>query len=1126
MQRLFSAGGRFLLTAGILLGIGAFSAGRLSAQATATITGTITDSSGAAIADAQVQVKNTGTGIAQNTVSDSQGRFRVPELIIGAYDVQATKTGFATVVRKGVTLTVGAQPVVDFQLAVGQQTQTVTVSGEVSQVETQSTAVGALVEQKQISELPLNGRNFTQLLTLAPGVTQIPLQAAGGGQTFYGNGQKYSIAGSRPSGTAYLLDDQDMVNFWNNGPGAGGLGTALGVEAIAEFQTLTNTYSTQFGGNGAVINASTKSGTNAFHGSGFEFLRNDKMEARNIFDGSTAPAFRQNQFGGSIGGPIKKDKLFFFFNYEGLRNFKAVTTQVVVPDQCAHQFLSSTVAPGVCGAAVAQNSNPQVAAAIAATMALYPNTATNELLAGGQPSGTGTTSVIDPSTGQENYLVGRVDYTVNDKSSIFARYVMDRAQRNFTAGVPYWPELDTTRDNFINVEERQIISSRLVNLAHIGFSRPWEDAVTIGSPTVANGVASPGTVASAGVHPFQFFGLASGRQDGLVQSFSGVSQIGAVSTLPFYLVPNKFSFGDDVVWTSGAHSVKAGITATRMRENTYAPFQVGGQWTFPSLAAFMAGTPSQISGQVSDQQNPTADAHKDYRYWVYAPYVDDQWKVSSTLTVTLGLRYSPTSAIGETRHAELQLLNPPYGTWTPITNSTQDNPSLKNFDPRVGIAWDPFKDHKTSIRASFGTFHNVIYSRDLNNWLQPPFITGAQTSTSTPALQYLGACATSCSPFTIAITPGVIPTNGSLNPPNSNYYYVSKTPSQQQWNFNIQREVMPNTVASIGYVGSHSIHMFMQQDFNYPTPCTSPTAGCFYQGRTTYITGTSSAISRLNPQYGALIFANTIAASHYHSLQTSLTRRFASNWQMQASYVLSKSMDDSSGTYGLDGGGLANSGTQPACLSCDTGLSNFNRKHNFRLSGIYTLPSKAKGVLGQVVNGWQVTGVYTYLSGAPLSPLSAANRVFAGSGTTTGRPDLVAGCDLYTGYRTINQWYNPNCFSLQPQGTFGNAGRNIIIGPTLWNLDNSLTKDWRVPQVSERFAVQFRAEFFNILNHPSLQPTFANTASGYANTGQVFAGNPGAGAQAPGVGLNASAGRIFTTSSAPRQIQLALKITF
>src|SRR5215472_5279244 len=350
----------------------------LYAQATATIVGTVMDPSGATIGGAMVQVKNPGTSITQTTVSDEQGRYRFPDLAIGEYEVQASQPGVQTVVRKDITLTVGSTPVVDFRLPLGQAAETVTVAAEVSQVETQSTGFGALVESKQITELPLNGRNFTQLITLAPGVTQIPTGAPGAGSTFYGNGQKYSIAGARPSGQAYLLDDQDMVNFWNNGPGAGGLGTALGVEAIAEFQSLINTYSTQFGGNGAVINASSRSGTNAFHGSAFEFLRNDKLEARNFFDvQSGAPPYHQNQFGGSIGGPIKRDKIFFFANYEGLRKSQVTSTIVTVPDACAHQFLTTASASGACGAPVAQNgtpfgTNPTVQSAIRNTMALWP----------------------------------------------------------------------------------------------------------------------------------------------------------------------------------------------------------------------------------------------------------------------------------------------------------------------------------------------------------------------------------------------------------------------------------------------------------------------------------------------------------------------------------------------------------------------------------------------------------------------------------------------------------------------------------------------------------------------------------------------------------------------------------
>ena len=303
---------------------------RLHGQAaTATVTGTVTDSSGAAIAGAAVSAKNTGTSVTLSTTSDGQGRYILPDLAIGDYDVQATKVGFQSVVRKGMNLTVGSTPVADFQLPVGQTNQTVNVEGSVSQVETETSSVSSLVNQSQMRELPLNGRNFEQLILLAPGAVSYP---AGGSSALVGRAATFSVSGARPEGHAILLDGENLQDWWQRGSGANVSGTSLGVEAIAEFQTLTNTYGAQYGGNGAVVNAVTKSGTNGFHGSAFDFLRNSAMDARNYFDLKSPPAFRKNQYGGSVGGPVKKDKLFFFVNYEGIRQLLGGTSLVTVPD--------------------------------------------------------------------------------------------------------------------------------------------------------------------------------------------------------------------------------------------------------------------------------------------------------------------------------------------------------------------------------------------------------------------------------------------------------------------------------------------------------------------------------------------------------------------------------------------------------------------------------------------------------------------------------------------------------------------------------------------------------------------------------------------------------------------------
>ncbi|HEY7389944.1 MAG TPA: carboxypeptidase regulatory-like domain-containing protein, partial [Bryobacteraceae bacterium] len=394
--------------AGMVLALAFASAGRLHAQGvtSGTVLGTVTDSAGAVVPNASVQVKNTATGQTQQVQTDAQGRYTVPDLPIGNYEAQASAQGFRTTLRTGITLTVGAQAVVDFSLSLGQSQQTVTVEAEVSQVDTLSTAVSSHVEQQQINDLPLNGRNFTDLVTLAPGVSGGSQIGNGGANLLYGTENNFSVSGARSEGQAYLLDNTDIQGFWSHGSGSGVMGTTLGIEAISEFSVLTNTYSAQFGGNGAVVNAASKSGTNSLHGSAYEFLRNSALDARNFFDGSSVPAFRQNQFGGSLGGPIKKDKLFFFVNDEELRKSLGQTFVALVPDANVHNGIVNGVQVPI---------NP----AIAPILALYPLPTTT--LSGG----VGSIPEVDSTVGNENYLLTRIDYNLSAKDSLFVRYVRD-----------------------------------------------------------------------------------------------------------------------------------------------------------------------------------------------------------------------------------------------------------------------------------------------------------------------------------------------------------------------------------------------------------------------------------------------------------------------------------------------------------------------------------------------------------------------------------------------------------------------------------------------------------------------------------------------------------------------------
>src|SRR5437773_1528747 len=372
----------------------------------ASVLGTVTDSTGAVVPGASVRVKNIATGRVQEVPTDEQGRYTIADLPIGEYEAQASLAGFQTTVRRGIALTVGARAIVDFSLSVGRTQESLTVESQVSQVDTVSTAVATYVEAKQINDLPLNGRNFTDLVALVPGVatgSQIGNPGTGTQNLLYGVESNFSVSGARAEGQAYLLDSTNIQGFWNHGSGSGVMGTTLGIEAIAEFSVLTNTYSAQFGGNGAVVNAVTKSGTNHLHGSAYEFLRNSALDAREFFD-SVKPPFRQNQFGGSLGGPIKKDKLFFFVNDEELRRSLSQTVIALVPDANAHN-------------GIVNGQTVQIHPAIAPILALYPIPTT--------PAGPGVGSLpeVETQTGNESYLLGRVDYTMPNQDQVFVRCV-------------------------------------------------------------------------------------------------------------------------------------------------------------------------------------------------------------------------------------------------------------------------------------------------------------------------------------------------------------------------------------------------------------------------------------------------------------------------------------------------------------------------------------------------------------------------------------------------------------------------------------------------------------------------------------------------------------------------------
>lgn len=1064
----------------------------------ATLSGTVSDQSGALIPAAKVAVKNTGTGLAREIKTDTAGAYSAPNLPAGKYDVIVSAAGFATVEQKDITLTVGESQLLNVSLRVGTASQTLEVAGTTPEVNLTSATVRAEVNSTTLRELPLNGRDWTLLATLQPGTGAIKPQAATTSTSNRANrglGNQLDSNGHRPFENNYRMDGISINDYTNAAPGSV-LGLNLGVDAVQEFSVEQTNYSAAYGkATGAVINAITKSGTNAFHGDVYEFLRNSYLDARNFFDAAKVPPFRRNQFGGSAGGPIKKNKTWIFGDYEGIRQALATTSRNTVPSAAARTG-SLCSQPGAACTPTTVKVDPQ----IAHFLQLYPLQNAG-LLSGGD---VGIFNSAPSVVTSENHVVTRVDYRLSDNDTLSGIYFHDSATQTFPDAFLTYLSANTSGAQMLSLEETHVVGPSLVNTIRGGWSE-------------TRAFVSPGVSAINPLAKDSSFGVVAGGYAPTV-SVAGLTLMpgGLGANSLFNHHQDSIQLYDDAFWNRGTHSIKFGFALEHFRYNLFGENRPNGQTIFPSLQAFLQNQLSAASFPDTTTIPPTVTGT---RQNLYGAYIQDDWRIRSNLALNFGLRYEPSGLPSE-QHGRWTVLTTITGVPTPTQHLFGTNYSTRNFAPRVGFSYDPFHDGKTAIRGGFGIFdvdflpwiytqgNSQVFPFELTLTANPPIPTGAFP-------QGLVALA----------APTLANTAVRFIQQNTRRTYA------MNWNFNIQREVANNTTVTVGYVGNHSLNLAFDGGLNQVLG-TPTAAGFMWSGGN----GT-----RLNPQVGAIRGTTFDSASHYNALQAQVVRRFSKGIQFQGSYTYSKCIDlGSAGAIDnfLNSGA---SGTASGELSLfptlyRRGLCDFDVRQTVVGNFVWVLPNKhfSSAFLSHAIGGWELNGIFSASTGSPFTPGIGGSPL--GSNTPADRPSWASNCSNPTNPGNPNHYINVSCFtpptvpssligslpfncvpaaaSLGLANTcmnlFGNVARNSVTGPGLTTFDVALIKNTYIPGISEAFNVQFRFEMFNLLNHANFQSPNPNDGN---STVLTQTGTPAS-----------TAGVLISTITPSRQLQLSLKV--
>jgi hypothetical protein len=996
------------------------------AQTSGTIAGKVIDSSGALLREVKITARNIETGNTRTTVSSDEGTYALPGLAVGSYQIRAEYAGFRPLVRQGITLVVGQTAIVDLTLQVGAVDQEITVVGEAPLVNTATSELSYLVGERTMRDLPLNGRNYTDLALLQPGVIAFPLRDGG---SVVAHGLATSINGQDPRSNQYLLDGTPMNDF-TNGPAGSAAGTVLGLDTIREFRVETNAYSAEYGRTmGGQIAVVSKSGTNSFHGTLFEFFRNDNFDARNFFDGKRIPKFTRNQFGGTVGGPIRQDKTFFFAGYESLRERLGRTISSFVPDANARRgLLPSRTDPNQL---VQVNIDPAVRPFLnEIPLPTIPD----------QPGrGFGTYVFGFNQRIAQNYAQGRIDHYLTPNQHLFGRYTVDDAEQQLPTDFPQFPRAFLSRNQFATVEWRSILSPTSLNSVRLSFAR-----TRIGQDVESN-ITQPLT-------PFVPGRPIIGNID-----IGGMPRFGTQSSVNVKLTQNVYGVEDNLTLTRGRHLIKIGGLVERYQDNLFNPTFSLGTFTFNDLQSFLENRPLRFLGLT-----PQGALDRYWRFTLLGIYVQDDFRVSRRLTMNLGLRYEYATMPKDIYGRDSALRNI-FTDAVPQTGQLYDNPNGKNFSPRFGFAWDVFGTGNTAVRGGYGLFFNTNNQQNLIVTItNPPFT--PRVSINNPRFPVAN--------FEAGLGNTIRPVEWNIKVPNVNV-----------WNLNIQQALPGETVLTIGYAGSRGIHLLRSTDINIPTPT--------LRADGVYVFPTANI--RPNPNFTVIELKKSDGNSWYNAAIVDVRKRFTKGLTAQLSYTFSRNIDTTqASTFFSDAtNGTTSAMPELPGFSYNKGLADFHAKHNTVFNFTYQFPEARFWVLngwqlasiGTFRSGSPVTlFVQNNVSRSRWQPS-------LGPGLGFDRPSMAPG---FTHQSAVignpNQWFNPNAFVLPEPGTLGNLGRGALIGPNLRTVDFAISKNNRLRWLGESGGLQFRAEAFNLLNRPNfaLNPpglqVFSGTAGNVPNS--------------------------------------------